>query len=246
MASCGGRAMTGSTCAAGGCATPARRSTATASRGDRGSVRAGGWIARATVADRPAPARSGGRCASLWRIHHALADGTTVMRIGRHAMWDEPKAGVEPKSKPGGRRRPPDGPRHEATGAAHARPRDPTPVAPVPVRPRDRLERVGRVREQRPRVASPGGGGDVRRDRQRRGPDGLSGGLRRWREAAHCQVGPVRVKVPVSLHGAGHGEGPTGSEIATRTSASTSRSAGGSGRAPGDDSPGDESAQGGP
>ena len=30
----------------------------------------------------------------------------------------------------------------------------------------------------------------------------VSGGLRRWLEATHCTTGPVRVKVPVSLHGA--------------------------------------------
>ena len=35
----------------------------------------------------------------------------------------------------------------------------------------------------------------------------VSGGLRRWLEDTHCPVGPVRVKVPVSLHDAGHGEG---------------------------------------
>ena len=32
----------------------------------------------------------------MWRIHHALADGTTVMRIGRTALWNEPEAKSAP------------------------------------------------------------------------------------------------------------------------------------------------------
>jgi WS/DGAT/MGAT family acyltransferase len=35
----------------------------------------------------------------------------------------------------------------------------------------------------------------------------VSGGLRRWLEATHCPTGPVRVKVPVSLHGADRDHG---------------------------------------
>ena len=40
---------------------------------------------------------------------------------------------------------------------------------------------------------------------QRRRPGELVAQLRRWLEATHCPVGPVRVKVPVSLHGAKEG-----------------------------------------
>src|SRR5437763_10813074 len=32
---------------------------------------------------------AGGGSALVWTIHHALADGTTAMRIGREAIWDQ-------------------------------------------------------------------------------------------------------------------------------------------------------------
>ena len=34
------------------------------------------------------PSLAGGGCALVWRIHHALADGTTAMRVAEAAVWD--------------------------------------------------------------------------------------------------------------------------------------------------------------
>jgi hypothetical protein len=46
----------------------------------------------------------------------------------------------------------------------------------------------------------------------------VGGGLRRWLEAHHDRLGPVRVKVPVSLHGSPTAHEPDGDEPGNRDS----------------------------
>ena len=109
------------------------------------------------------------RGALVWRIHHALADGSTVMRIGHSAVWNELESGARAAAAPSRRGEPA---LRRRAGAPHARPRGSAPLAPIPVRRRDRLGAVGGIRERGPRGPPSGGGIDVRSDRQRRRADG--------------------------------------------------------------------------
>jgi diacylglycerol O-acyltransferase len=141
-------------------------------------------------------------CALVWRVHHALADGTTVMRIGRSALWNEPegsRASRHPAS---------DDDHYENLQGLHMLARE----APH-LRPHSPFDgKIGSIRsvafatadlDGLHRVAGTICGATVN--------DAVltvvSGGLRRWLEATHCPVGPVRVKVPVSLHGADKAHG---------------------------------------
>jgi hypothetical protein len=150
------------------------------------------------------PPLSDGGCALVWRIHHALADGTTVMRIGRSALWDEPDSNPQPA------------PRHHAADNDHFENLQGlhmlTREAPHLWHHSPFDGQIGSMRsvafatadlESLHRVASTICGATVN--------DAVltivSGGLRRWLEATHCTTGPVRVKVPVSLHGADESHG---------------------------------------
>jgi hypothetical protein len=147
--------------------------------------------------------RAGGS-ALVWRIHHALADGTTAMRIARSALWNEPEADVPAlahKARPNGDPRP-RSPRL-ATLAREA----PNPWLRSPfdgtIDSRRSIAFATGDLEALHQVAAATCGATVN--------DAVltvvSGGLRRWLEAHHCHVGAVRVKVPVSLHGAEHDHG---------------------------------------
>jgi hypothetical protein len=150
------------------------------------------------------PPLSDGGCALMWRVHHALADGSTVMRIGRNALWNEPEL--------------------DARSASHRHARDADPY--------ENLQGLHMLAREAPHLwhRSPFDGeiGSVRSVAFANADlDGLhrvaaticgatindavltavSGGLRRWLEATHCPTGPVRVKVPVSLHGADNTHG---------------------------------------
>jgi hypothetical protein len=151
------------------------------------------------------PRLAGGSSALVWRIHHALADGSTAMRMARTVLWDE-----EPGGGPG------------ASGAG-PRPRPPADAGHPARHPLGGL--LGAVREApQPWLRSPFDGHvDARRSVAfasaglaglrdvARATDGatvndavltvVAGGLRRWLDAHHGHLGPVRVKVPVSLHG---------------------------------------------
>lgn len=53
------------------------------------------------------PELAEGGSALVWRIHHALADGSTVMRMASVALWDDQPAGdAHPGSSPEPPRRP--------------------------------------------------------------------------------------------------------------------------------------------
>jgi hypothetical protein len=150
------------------------------------------------------PPLAGGGGALVWRIHHALADGTTAMRIGGSAVWNEPETQTARRPRPHAT----DGATYENLQGLHMLVREaPRPWLHSPF--------DGKIDEKRAvafatgdlesfhRVAASVCGATVN--------DAVltvvSGALRRWLEAAHCPVGPVRVKVPVSLHGAQHADG---------------------------------------
>ena len=146
------------------------------------------------------PGLAGGGSALIWRIHHALADGITSMRIGNAVLWDDAPA--------------PAGVGH---AAAHA-PSDQdrrwrsdilTAVREAP-RPWLHSPFDGEIGAQRAVAFATTGLGALRSAAAR--ADGatvndavltvVAGGLRRWLEAHHGHLGTVRVKVPVSLHAA--------------------------------------------
>ena len=146
------------------------------------------------------PSLAGGGSALVWRIHHALADGTTAMRVADAALWDE---------------------RPDATG----RRRSAATTKPVSTAVEQRFAGLRAAAREAPHPwhRSPFNGHiDARRavaftsvefDGLRsvaRATDGatindavltvVAGGLRRWLEDRHGHLGAVRIKVPVSLH----------------------------------------------
>jgi diacylglycerol O-acyltransferase len=149
------------------------------------------------------PQLTDGRSAVIWRIHHALADGTTIMRLASAVLWDE-----------------------RLEGGTRIAP-EPAERLPSPRRADRQTSRAIRTfARETPRLwrRSPFDGHiDARRSVAfaTAGLDGLhraaaasegatvndavltvvAGGLRRWLEAGHGHLGTVRVKVPVSLHG---------------------------------------------
>ncbi len=148
------------------------------------------------------PRRPGGGSALIWRIHHALADGLTAMRMASAVLWDED---------------PVTGPRTTRT-----RSRAPRAARTVPHHRLATLLAAAREVPQ-PWLRSPFDGHiDARREvafttagleelhRVAAAADGatvndavltvVAGGLRRWLEAHHGHLGAVRVRVPVSLH----------------------------------------------
>jgi hypothetical protein len=168
--------------------------------------------------------RPGGGSAVIWRIHHALADGSAGMRLARQVLWDT-SAGRE------GAARSPDG---SARSAPRADPGDPGPGdstererARVPrnaARWLARLRAAGRQLPQPWRASPFDGAVGAQRSvafatasltglHRAAAADGatvndavlsvVAGGLRRWLDLNHARVAPVRVKVPVSLHGPG-------------------------------------------
>jgi WS/DGAT/MGAT family acyltransferase len=146
------------------------------------------------------PSLAGGGSALVWRIHHALADGTTAMRVADAALWDEQA----------------DAPRRRTSAATKKG------VSPA-VEHRFAGLRAAAREAPHPWYRSPFNGHiDARRavaftsvefDGLRsvaRATDGatindavltvVAGGLRRWLEDRHGHLGAVRIKVPVSLH----------------------------------------------
>ena len=145
----------------------------------------------------------GGGAALIWRLHHALADGTTAMRFARMLLWDEladPVSGSSSRAAHAAderRRR-----AHLARFFAREFARTRSPLdgeigmrreiafASVPLRAlHDAARRLAGATLNDALVTAVGGG------------------LREWIERHHGRVGTVRVKVPVSLHHQGEDAG---------------------------------------
>ena len=188
------------------------------------------------------PRMPGGGSALVWRIHHALADGLTAMRMAGTVLWDEqPAEGTASRALPG-----------HGRGSAHTLPvragsasdsRAASATRGAAAAEHHRLDGLlSAVREApQPWLRSPFDGHiDGRRAvaftttglgglRQvAAATDGatvndavlavVAGGLRRWLEAHHGRLGTVRVKVPVSLHSPPLTPGDAGSEPGNRDS----------------------------
>ncbi len=162
------------------------------------------------------PRLAAGGSALIWRIHHALADGATAMRMAAAVLWDDGQPG---------------------TDNSLARPR---PVPAAAPRRRAALRSTAREMPQ-PWLRSPFDGHiGARREVAFATADLpvlrqvahahqsatvndavleiVGGGLRHWLEARHGRLGKVRVKVPVSLHGATQTHGESDDEAGNRDS----------------------------
>jgi WS/DGAT/MGAT family acyltransferase len=143
--------------------------------------------------------------ALLWRIHHALADGSASMQMARAALWDEEPP---PRGRQAGSRRPP-GPARSHQRIAHDRLaalRVAMRQAPQPWLQSPFSGRIGAEREvafaavelEGLRSVARIAGGATLNDAVL---TVVAGGLHRWLEHQHGHLDAVRVKVPVSLHG---------------------------------------------
>jgi diacylglycerol O-acyltransferase len=171
------------------------------------------------------PRLAGGASALVWRIHHALADGSTAMRMASSVLWDDQPAG-EPGAAgagrppgPGPAPRPPDPvAHHRLTGLRAAAREAPQPWLRSPF--------DGHIDARRAVAFTSTGLAKLRRVAG--ATDGatvndavltiVAGGLRRWLEARHGHLGAVRVKVPVSLHGLPHEPADGGARPGNRDS----------------------------
>jgi diacylglycerol O-acyltransferase len=147
--------------------------------------------------------RPGGRAALVWRVHHALADGTVAMHFADAVLWDDDREAPAA---------------HRAAPAAHDAGRHVRLAAFVrhevelSPRPSPFDGTIGHQRE----VAFAAAPLRALHDAARRLADAtvndavltaVAGGLREWIQHHHGRLGRVRVKVPVSLHHPGDGEG---------------------------------------
>lgn len=169
------------------------------------------------------PELAGGRSALIWRIHHALADGATAMRIAEAVLWDEEPVGGARAGQPPGRR---GGPGHATTKGAHHHSGGVLAATREAPRPWLRSPFDGHIGAQRSvafatvdldglhRAAATVEGATLN--------DAVltvvAGGIRRWLEARHGHLGAIRVKVPVSLHGVSSAHVREGLEAGNRDS----------------------------
>ena len=154
---------------------------------------------------------AGARTALVWRIHHAVADGVTAMRMARELLLEAP-AGERPARRPRPAQRPPGRSPNtlaSALGSAGRLPQTlrqelgrraiPSPldrrvgprreVAFVDA-PLEELRRIGHAALERATV------NDV-------ALSAVSAGIRAWLEQLGAPAEGLRAKVPVSLHQAG-------------------------------------------
>lgn len=142
--------------------------------------------------------------ALIWRIHHALADGFAAMQMATGALWDEaPPAG----SRKGGSRKPQSSSTshqriaHARLAAVRTAMREaPQPWLRSPFSGQicaDREVAFASVELEGLRAVARAAGRATLNDAILAV---VAGGLHRWLERQHGHLGPVRVKVPVSLH----------------------------------------------
>ena len=169
------------------------------------------------------PQLAGGGSALVWRIHHALADGMTAMRMASAVLWDAepdlaPLAAQAPPAGRGRRGAADPAEQHRLAGLRAAAREMPQPWLRSPFN--------GHI-DARRAVAFATVGLDELHEAAA-AADGatvndavltvVAGGLRRWLEAHHGRLGAVRVKVPVSLHALPPAPGDDGCEPGNRDS----------------------------
>ena len=151
------------------------------------------------------PMQDGG-AALVWRIHHALADGTAAMRFARILLLEESeRAGTSTMAHS----------THHAADDVRRRAHLAAFMRREFARSRERSPFDGRIGTRR-HVAFARAPLDAMHDAAQR-IDGatlndavltvVAGGLRHWVQEHHGRLGEVRVKVPVSLHREGDDAG---------------------------------------
>ncbi|MBK5233345.1 MAG: DUF1298 domain-containing protein [Thermoleophilia bacterium] len=172
------------------------------------SAAAGGLFSEKLDRDRPlwridvVDTEDGGT-ALIWRIHHALADGTTAMRLAREVLWQETAAPAATPAARAAAKQTDDARRHRHLVSLFEREfsREPGPS------PFD-----GKIGTERS-VAFATISLSELHDAGKRAADAtlndsvlsiVAGAIRHWMEIHHEQhLGPVRCRVPVSMH---HGD----------------------------------------
>ncbi|MGY1605263.1 WS/DGAT domain-containing protein [Geodermatophilus sp. SYSU D00815] len=157
--------------------------------------------------DRVGPLAGGG-AALVWRVHHALADGTTVARLAEDVLWDPARAGRAGGRGPAAARPAPSGDGGRRSGPAGVLARELLPG----LRRSPFDARVGTGREVAFAATSLSGVHDAARALAGATVNDavlavVAGALRRWLEQRHGAVHGLRVKVPVTLHTADDGAG---------------------------------------
>ena len=178
------------------------------------------------------PRLADGGSALIWRIHHALADGLAAMAMARAVLWDErtssgTAAGLSGNGAGGAgagsagsgrgtgapagdvRRGPPGPAAQHRFGALRA-------IAREAPQPWLRSPLDGHIDGRRAVAFATVGLAELRSSAAAAAGATVNdavltvvaGGLRRWLESQHGHLGPVRVKVPVSLHGLSGGAEP--------------------------------------
>jgi diacylglycerol O-acyltransferase / wax synthase len=145
--------------------------------------------------------------AYVWRIHHAVADGTTTMRLARQLLFDEHEGGKPPSHAVAHPQAANDDARRRGHLAAFlerefARSRERSPFDGEI----GRLRRVGFATAPLRTLhdAAKSLAGATVNDALLAS---VAGGVHRWITAHHGHLGEVRVKVPVSLHQEGDDAG---------------------------------------
>jgi diacylglycerol O-acyltransferase / wax synthase len=151
------------------------------------------------------PMQDGG-AALVWRIHHALADGTAAMRFARILLLEESERAGTPTTAHS---------THHAADDVRRRAHLAAFMRREFARSRERSPFDGRIGTRR-HVAFARAPLDALHDAAKR-IDGatlndavltvVAGGLRHWVQEHHGRLGDVRVKVPVSLHREGDDAG---------------------------------------
>ncbi|WP_158579965.1 wax ester/triacylglycerol synthase domain-containing protein [Geodermatophilus marinus] len=157
---------------------------------------------------------AGGGAALVWRVHHALADGTTAMRLAQDVLWDAPtapapraapavpapRAAHAPGDPPGS-----ETPRHDLAGVLSGELLPGLRRSPFDARVgRDRAVALATAPLPALHDAASALAGATVNDAVLAV---VAGALRRWLEHRHGPLRRLRVKVPVTLHPAGDAAG---------------------------------------
>jgi len=147
----------------------------------------------------------GGRTGLVWRIHHAIADGMTAMRMARGLLLEP--AGERPRDEAPATR--PDPPAHQTTRVIRVATRMPAALwrqlgprgLPTPLdRPAGPRREVAFVDTELERLRGIGHAAAVRATVNDVVLAAVAGGLRGWLERRGVPDEGLRAKVPVSLH----------------------------------------------
>jgi hypothetical protein len=137
----------------------------------------------------------------VWKVHHALADGATLMALARDVLWDP-----HPEAHSPGRPHPDAPPRgHHHAGVIHRELFPGLRTSPFDAR-------IGHQRAVAFATTPLSSLHDAARSLARATVNDavlavIAGALRRWLQHRHGALRDVRVKVPVSLHHEGQPQG---------------------------------------